>query len=107
MYLPNNDPPRWGGARLQKRVWHIFFLKNLASTLVDKGIINMKLLEELKNRRVEEIIDPTPLFISSSQSLIPKHDKGWRMIHSLFYIVGHSVNDYIPDGVIEMKYSQF
>lgn len=81
--------------------------KNLASALEDEGIIDKKLFEDLGNRRVEEVIAPTPPFISSPLGLVPKHDGGWRRIHHLSHPVGRSVNDHIPDGAGEMRYSRF
>lgn len=82
-------------------------LKNLVSALVDEDIIDKKLLEDHKNRRVEEVINPTPLFISFLLGLVPKYNGSWRKIHHLSHLVGRLVNNHIPDGVGERRYSQF
>ncbi len=46
-------------------------------------------------------------FICSPLGLVPKYDGGWRRIHHLPHPHGESVNDYIPDGVDEMRYTRF
>ncbi len=50
---------------------------------------------------------PSRLFICSPLGLVPKYDGGWRRIHHLSHPYGESVNDYIPDGVGEMRYKCF
>lgn len=77
--------------------------KNLASVLVDTKIIDRKLADDLRSRKVEEVSNPTLPFISSPLGLVPKHDGGWRKIHHLSHPVGRSVNDHIPDGAGEMR----
>lgn len=81
--------------------------KNLASALVDTEIIDKKLADDLKSRKVEEVLNPNLPFISSPLGLIPKHDRGWRKIHHFSHPVGRSVNDHIPDGAGEMRYTWF
>ena len=82
-------------------------LKNLALALADTGIIDKKLAEDVRCRRVEEVTNPILLFISSPLGLVPKHDGGWRKIHHFSHPVGRSVNDYIPNGAEEIRYTQF
>lgn len=82
-------------------------LKNLASALADIGIIVKKLDDDLRCRQVEEVTNLILPFISSSLGLVPKHDRGWRKIHHLFHPVSNSVNNHIPDGMGEMRYTQF
>lgn len=53
------------------------------------------------------VINPSPPFISSPLGLVPKHDGGWKKIHHLSHPVRRSVNDNIPDGAGEMKYTRF
>ncbi len=50
---------------------------------------------------------PSRPFICSPLGLVPKHDGGWRSIHHLSHRHGESGNDYIPDGVGEVKYTRF
>lgn len=62
------------------------FSDNLASVLEDPAIIEKKLQEDLALGRVIQVPEPpTPPFISSLLSLVPKHDGGWRKIHHLLY----------------------
>lgn len=79
--------------------------KNLSSALVDTEIIDKKLRDDLELQRVVEVSPERP-FICSSLGLVPKHDGGWRKIHHLSHPVGRSVNDHIPDGAGEMRYSR-
>ena len=96
------------GAQLGYEGPNAFILsKNLASALADTEIIDKKLAEDLRCRRVEKVTNPTMPFISSPLDLVPKHDGGWRKIHHLFHPIGRSVNDHILDGVGEMKYTRF
>ena len=81
--------------------------KNLSSALEDPAIIDKKLTEDLALGRVVEVESPTPPFICSPLGLVPKHDGGWRRIHHLFYPRGSLVNDYIPDGAGELRYTRF
>lgn len=81
---------------------------NLASALQDPTIIEKKLQEDLASGRVTQVQDPpTPPFICSPLGLVPKYDEGWRRIHHLSHPPGKSVNDYIPDGAGEMRYTRF
>lgn len=96
------------GAQLGYEGPDVFILsQNLALALVDTGIIDKKLVENLKNSPAEEVANPIPPFISFPLGLVPKHDGGWRKIHHLSHPVGCSVNDHIPDGVREMRYTRF
>ncbi len=96
------------GAQLGYEGLNAFILsKNLASALADTGIIDKKLAEDLRCRRVEEVTNPTLPFISSPLGLVPKHDGGWRKIHHLSYPVSRSFNDHIPNGTGEMRYTRF
>ena len=96
------------GAQLGYEGPNAFILsKNLASALADTEMIDKKLAEDLRCRRVEEVTIPTMPFISSPLGLVPKHDGGWRKIHHLSHPVGCSVNDHIPDGAGEMRYTRF
>lgn len=81
--------------------------KNLVSALADTGIIDKKLAEDLRCHWVEEVTNPILPFISSPLGLVPKHNGDWRKIHHLFHPFGCSVNDHIPDGVGEMRYTRF
>ncbi len=81
--------------------------ENLASTLEDTEIIDNKLRNDLALQRVVEVKAPAPPFISSPLGLVPKHDGGWRKIHHLSHLRGHSVNSQIPDGAGEMRYTRF
>ncbi len=81
--------------------------ENLASALEDTEIIDNKLRDDLALQQVVEIKAPAPPFISSPLGLVPKHDGDWRKIHHLSHLRGHSVNDQIPDGKGEMRYTQF
>ncbi len=80
---------------------------NLASALEDLTIIEKKLQEELASGRGTPVHQPSRPFIFSLLGLVPKHDRGWRRIHHLLHPHGESVNDYIPDGVGEMRYPRF
>lgn len=96
------------GAQLDYKGPEAFILsKNLASALVDTGIIDKKLANDLRCRRVEELTNPTLPFISTPLGLVPKHSGGWRKIHHLSHPVGCSVNDHTPDGAGEMRYTRF
>lgn len=89
-----------------KNLFDIFILlKNLASILVDKEIIDKKFFKDLKNHKVEEVIALTLLLIFSSSSLIFKYDKNSSKIHHLFHIVGRLINDQISDWIEKMRYS--
>ncbi len=50
---------------------------------------------------------PSRSFICSPLGLVPKHDGGWRKIHYPLHSHGESVNNNIPDGVGEMRYTRF
>lgn len=80
---------------------------NLASALEDPTIIEKKLQEDLASGRVIPVHQPYRPFICSPLGLVPKHDGGWRRIHHLSHPRGKSVNDYIPDGAGEMRYTRF
>ena len=82
-------------------------LDNFASALKDPPIINKKLTEDLALGRVVEVEKPTSPFICSLWGLVPKHDGGWRKIHHLSHPRVESVNDHIPDGVWELRYTCF
>lgn len=82
-------------------------LKNLASISVNECIIDKKLLENLKNYRVEKIIAPNPLFTSFLLGLISKYNRAKRSIYYLSHLVNYSINNHIPNKVGEWKYSQF
>ncbi len=81
--------------------------ENLTSALEDTEIIDNKLRDDLALQRVVEVKTPAPPFISSPLGLVPKHDGGWRKIHHFSHPRGHSVNDQIPDGAGEMRYTRF
>ncbi len=82
-------------------------LDNLASALKDPPIIDKKLTKDLALSRVVEVEKPTPPFICSPLCLVPMHDEGWRRIHHLSHPRVESVNDHIPDGVGELRYTRF
>lgn len=84
----------------------LIFSKNLSSALVDTEIIDKKLRKELALHRIVEVDQERP-FISSPLGLVPKHDSGWRNINHFSHPVGHSVNDHIPEGAWEMRYTRF
>ena len=50
--------------------------KNLSSALVNTKIIDNKVADDLKNYKIEEVLNPTLLFISSPLGLVSKHDGG-------------------------------
>ncbi len=79
----------------------------LASALEDPTIIEKKHQEDLASGRVTLLHQPSRPFICSSLGLVPKHNGGWRRIHHLSHPHGELVNDYIPDGVGEMRYTRF
>lgn len=81
--------------------------KNLVLALVDTEITIKKLADDLRIGRVEEIAKPTSPFISSPLGLVPKHNGGSKKIPDLSHPVGRSVNDFIPDGAGEMRYTRF
>ena len=75
--------------------------------LVDTGIIDKKLAENLRCRWVEEVTNLILFLISSPLGLVPKHDGGWKKIYHLSYPIGCSVNDHISNGTGEMRYTRF
>lgn len=52
--------------------------KNLASTLVHIEMIDKKLAIDLVNGQVEKVNNPSPPFLSSLLSLMPKHNRSWK-----------------------------
>ena len=80
---------------------------NLAFTLKDPAIIEKKLEEDLASGHVGAVQQPCSPFICPPLDLVPKHDRVWRRIHHLSHPRGESVNDYIPDGAGEMRYTRF
>ena len=74
---------------------------NLASASWQPEVIDTALQKECKAGR---ILGPfqTPLlpnFHTSGLGLVPKHDKGWRVIYHLSASALHSINNYIdPDA---------
>ncbi len=96
------------GAKLEYKGPDAFILSdNLASALEDPTIIEKKLHEDLTSGRVTPVHRPSRLFICSSLGLVPNHDGRWRRIYHLSHPHGESVNDYIPDGIGEMRYTPF
>ncbi len=81
--------------------------ENLASAIEDPSIINNKLAEDIQLRRVISVPTPIAPFISSPLGLVPKYDGGFRQIHHLSHPKGKSVNDHIPDGAGELRYTRF
>ena len=81
--------------------------KNLASALADTEIIDKKLAEDLRCRRVKKVTNLISLFISSLLGFVPKYNGGWRKIHHLSHLVSRSVNNHIPNGVGEIRYIRF
>lgn len=75
--------------------------------MADTEIIDKKLADDWRCRRVEEVTNQTRLFISSPMGLVHKQDGGWTKIHHLSHPVGRFVNDHIPNGAGEMRYTQF
>lgn len=87
------------GALFSYKSSKVFILsKNLALALVYTKIIDMKLKNDLKSCKVEEVSNPTLLFFSSFLDLIPKYNRSWKKIPHLSHPIRYSVNDYIPDG---------
>ncbi len=82
-------------------------LGKLASALEDPTIIEKKLQGDLASSCVTPVYQPSRPFICSLLGLLLKHDEGWRRIHHLSYPRGVSVNNYIPDGIGEMRYKRF
>lgn len=67
---------RFGAELGYKSLCNTFIhLKNLASALEDKKIIDKKLSKYLKNRGIKEVIAPTLPFISSSLCFVTKRNK--------------------------------
>lgn len=83
------------------------FSKNLASALMDTEIIDKKLTKDLASGRMIKVINLSPPFIFSPLGLMPKYNRGWKKIYHLLHLVRRLVNDNIPDGVGEMRYTQF
>lgn len=81
--------------------------ENLAPAIGDPSIIDNKLEEDLHLQYVVHVPTPLTPFISSPLGLVPKHDGGFRRIHHLFHPKGRSVNDRIPDGAGELRYTRF
>ncbi len=73
----------------------------------DPTIIEKKIQEDLASGCVTLVHQPSRPFIYSPLGLVPKHDGGWRRIQHLSHPYSESVNDYIPDGVGEMRYIRF
>ena len=80
---------------------------NLASALTDQPIIYKKLTEDLEVGRVVVVEKLIPPFIFSLLRLVPKHNGGWKSIHHLSHPRSESVNDHIPDGEGELRYTRF
>lgn len=81
--------------------------KNLVLALVDANIIDKKMTNDLASGQVELVTDPRSLFISSPLGLVHKHNRSWRRIHHLSHLAERLVNNNIPNGVREIRYSQF
>lgn len=62
----------------------LILLKNLILALVDIKIINQKLADDLKSRKIEKVSNPTLPFISSLLGLVYKYNGGWRKIYHFF-----------------------
>ena len=73
------------------------------SAMANTEIIDKKLNEDLKCRRVEKVTNPTLPFISFPLGLVPKHDRRWKKIHHFFHLIGHSINDHILDDTKKMR----
>ena len=73
----------------------------------DRSIIDNKLEEDLRLRRIIPVPNLSIPFILSPLGLVPKHDGGFRHIHHLSHPKGRSVNDHIPDGAREIRYIKF
>ncbi len=80
---------------------------NLASALTDQPIIYKKLTEDLEVGRVVVVEKLIPPFIFSLLRLVRKHNGGWKGIHDLSHPRSESVNDHIPDGKGELRYTRF
>ncbi len=70
-------------------------------------IIEKKLQEDLASYRVTPVYPLSRPFIHSPLDLVSKHNGGWRRIHHLSHPRGESVNNYILDGIGEMRYTCF
>ncbi len=81
--------------------------ENLASAMEDPSIIDNKLAEDIQLRRVVSVPTPIAPFISSPLGLVSKHDGGIRRIYHLSHPKEKSVNDHIPDGARELRYTRF
>lgn len=77
---------------------------NLRSALLEPGIIQKKLEQDLACGRVIPITQTSPL-ISSPLGLAPKANGDLRRIHHLSYPRGQSVNDFIPREAVRLKYA--
>ncbi len=80
---------------------------NLASALEDSTVNEKKLQEDRASGRVTPVHEPSRPFICSPLGLVPKHYGGGRRIHHLSHPHCESVNNYIPDGVGEIRYTRF
>ncbi len=81
---------------------------NLASALKDPAIVEKKLRDNLASGRVMQVQELlTPPFIYLPLGLVPKQDESWRKIHHLSHPQRKSVNQYVPDGAGELRYTCF
>lgn len=81
--------------------------ENLVSVMKNPSIIDNKLEEDFQLCRVVHVPTSSTPFISSPLSLVSKYDGGFRQIHHLSHPKGRSVNNRIPDGEGELRYTRF
>ena len=80
---------------------------NLVSTIYNLSITDKKLEEDLYLCQIFHILIPSIYFISSYIGLVLKQNIGCKQIYHLFYSKGESINNYISDGVVEIRYTRF
>lgn len=73
----------------------------------DPIIIDNKLKKDFWLCQVISVENLEPPFISSSLDLVSKYDGGFYRIYDLSYPKSYLVNNHIPDGVEELRYTKF
>ena len=70
-------------------------------------MIDNKLKKDFWLCQVISVQNLEPPFISSPLGLVSKYNGGFRKIYDLSYPKGCLVNNHIPDGVEELRYTKF
>ena len=85
----------------------LILFNNLVLTIDNPSITDKKLEEDLYLCQIFHILIPFIHFISLYIGLILKQNVSYKQIYHLFYSKKESVNDYISDGVVEIRYTRF